>query len=364
MSTKYDVLAPLGRRTLINNTNLVVTGLVACLAILKVIFLGLDNPPVFACLVVAAVVANWIYIRRNGSIDFAAWGIISVLHISLAFTGFFNSGFDGSIVLLAPIIPILSILLLNGRAAWISLALVCLTLAGLLFFSLVGIIPENPNEPSLVLFGQFIVLLSLCLISTWMVWHFARISRNLMLQLEMLSNTDYLTGLLNRRAIEATLLQELARAQRTKTCMSFVMTDVDFFKRFNDSNGHQAGDNCLLKVANIIRSCCERTTDVVGRFGGEEFVLILPDTNLQGACKIVENIRSELLQQKIPYEANDPALLSLTFGVVSVCGRHIASMEQLIKQADDALYRGKSQGRNCVVSVILDDDLKTPDKAI
>lgn len=355
MNTEYQVLTPSGRRRLIENTNLVVTALIACLAGIKILILGLEHLPVPATLLVLAGLGNAVYIRYNGSIDVAAWGLIVISHVGLAFAGFFNSGFGGSIVLLAPIIPILTILLLNGRAAWLSLALVCLTLATLLVLGLVGVIPENPNGAAIILFGHFIVLLSLCLISTWVVWHFSRISRVLLLQLEVQSNTDFLTGLLNRRAIEAKLSQELARARRNATCLSLVMADVDFFKRFNDSNGHQAGDNCLIKVANIIRSCCERATDVVGRFGGEEFVLILPDTDIQGACAIAENIRGEMAQRKISYEAEDPALLSLTFGVVSVCGGQIVSNEQLIKQADDALYQGKRQGRNCVVSLAFDN---------
>jgi diguanylate cyclase (GGDEF)-like protein len=363
VSSEYDVLAPQGRRTLIKNTNLVVTGLIACLAIIKMIVLDLEYPPMLATLIVTAGLANAVYIGLNGSIKVGAWILIFILHIGLAFTGFLNSGFDGSIVFLAPIIPILTMLLLNGRAAWLSLALVCLTLTGLLVLGLVGAIPENPNRADVILFGQFIVLLSLCLVSTWVVWHFARISRVLMLQLEVQSNTDYLTGLINRRAIGPTLLQELARVRRSEICLSFVMADVDFFKRFNDTNGHQAGDQCLIKVANIIRSCCERATDMVGRFGGEEFVLILPDTDLPGACAIVEDIRGEMLKQKISYQPGDPALLSLTFGVVSVCGGQIVSLEQLIKHADDALYRGKHQGRNCVVSVALGDAPEKQDKA-
>lgn len=363
MSTEHHILAPQGRRTLIKNTNLAVTGLIACLSIIKVIVLGLESPPIPAMLMITAGLANAVYISRNGSMNVAAWGLIILLHVGLGSVGFLNSGFGGAMIFLAPIIPILTILLLNGRAAWISLALVCLTLTGLLILGLVGVIPENPNAPNLVLFGHFTVLLSLCLILTWAVWHFARISRALQVQLEVQSNTDHLTGLLNRRAIETTLLQELARIRRTGTCLSFIMTDVDFFKRFNDNNGHQAGDRCLVNVANIIHSCCGRATDMVGRFGGEEFVLILPDTDLKGACAIAENIRSEMLKQKIHYEPGDPALLSLTFGVVNVLEHQVVTMEKLVKHADDALYKGKRQGRNCVVSAVLGDAVEAPGNA-
>jgi len=146
VSTEYDVLAPSGRRTLIKNTNLVVTGLIACLTIIKMIILGLEYPPLLATLIVTAGMANAVYIACNGSINVGAWVLIFIIHIGLAFAGFYNSGFGGSIILLAPIIPILTMLLLNGRAAWISLALVCLTLTALLVLGLIGAIPENQTR--------------------------------------------------------------------------------------------------------------------------------------------------------------------------------------------------------------------------
>jgi diguanylate cyclase (GGDEF)-like protein len=324
---------------------------------LKMAVMQLVFPPVPAVLVVMVGLVNVVYLRCNGSTKIAAWALVVILHFGLAYAGFINGGFQGPTIILAPIIPILTVLLLNGRAAWISAVLVCLTLIALLALGLTGVLPDNPNEINRILFARFMTLSSLCLISTWVVWHFAHDSRVLLKRLEVQSNTDYLTGSLNRRAIETTLLQELARARRNGSCLSLIMTDVDFFKRYNDSNGHQAGDSCLIKVSNIIRSCCKRPTDVVGRFGGEEFVLILPDTNIEGACTLAESIRCEILEQKIPYQADDSMVLSLTFGVVSVCGNEVVNMEQLIKQADDALYRGKRQGRNCVVTAALGDAL-------
>jgi len=152
-----------------------------------------------------------------------------------------------------------------------------------------------------------------------------------------------------------TLAREISRARRTNAWLSFIITDVDWFKEFNDANGHQAGDQCLIKVAQLIGSCCGRTTDVLGRFGGEEFVIILPETDYAGACKVAEKIRCEMLDQNIPYGKDNAQPVSLTLGLVSARGGMIDSMEQLIRQADDALYRGKHQGRNCVVSVMLDD---------
>ncbi|NKB31735.1 MAG: diguanylate cyclase [Pseudomonadales bacterium] len=133
------------------------------------------------------------------------------------------------------------------------------------------------------------------------------------------------------------------------------MTDVDHFKRYNDVNGHPAGDQCLINVAQTLTSCAKRPTDFIGRFGGGEFIVVLPDTEHAGACKVANKIRQDILQRKMPYEANSLEYVSLTLGVVTVRGSHIKSIQQLTKEADKALYYGKSQGRNCVIGISLNE---------
>jgi diguanylate cyclase (GGDEF)-like protein len=314
------------------------------------LILGLESLPFPAFFVVTVGLANAIYIRRHGSIDIAAWILVMTALFGLTFSSFYTGGFSAPVVLLAPIIPIMTVLLINKQAAWISLGLVCLILAGVFVFGLYGYIPENQTDPKLIMFGRYIVMTSLCLISTWVIVSFASISRTLMLQLEKQSNIDYLTGILNRRAIEARLLLEVGRAKRSDTWLSFIMADVDFFKLYNDSNGHLAGDNCLKDIAKLIDGCCDRATDVVGRFGGEEFVLILPDTNNEGAQRIAENLRKTIQAQNIPYGPQNANPVTLTLGIASAKGSTIVSVEKLIKDADAALYKGKDQGRNCVVN--------------
>jgi diguanylate cyclase (GGDEF)-like protein len=353
--TELDALVPIGRRGLIRTTNLIITILVASLAVIKMMILGLESLPFPAFFVVIAGISNGIYIRRNGSIDVAAWIIVITALLGLTLSSLYTGGFEASIVLLAPIIPIMSVLLINTRAAWITLGLVCLILAVVFILGVYGYVPENQTDPDVVLFGRYVVLTCLCLISTWVVSRFASISRTLLDQLEKQSNIDYLTGILNRRAIEARLLQEVRNAKRSDTWLSFIMADVDYFKLYNDSNGHQAGDNCLKKIAKLIDDCCERPTDVVGRYGGEEFVLILPNTNNIGALKIAENLRKTILEQNIPYGTKNSKPVTLTLGIVSAKGNAIEGIEKLIKDADAALYKGKDQGRNCVVNAVYAD---------
>jgi diguanylate cyclase (GGDEF)-like protein len=352
VSIEFDALVPLGRRGLVQTTNLVVTIMVASLAILRIGIVGFDSPPIPALFIVITGLANAIYIRRHGSVDVAAWVLVVTSVFTLAAGSFYTGGFGAAVVLLAPIIPVLTMLLIDARAAWISLVLVCSILTGLFFLGIYGYVPENPNELGRVHFGRYVVLTALCLISTWVVWSFSSISRSLLVKLDKQSNTDYLTGVLNRRAIETTLLQEVGRAKRSNTWLTFIMADVDFFKLYNDTNGHQAGDSCLKDIAKLMAECCERSTDVVGRYGGEEFVLILPDTNIEGAQRVAENIRLEILDKNIPYGPKNPNPVSLTLGVVSAQGYAIDGIEQLIGVADKALYEGKNQGRNRVVSVV------------
>ena len=324
--------------------------LVAGLAITKIMIMGLERPPATAFFVVVIGLANFFYLQRGGSLDVGAWLLVAISLTGLA-TGSFNTGgFGGALILFAPIIPVFTMLLIDSRAAWISLVLVCLILAGLFVLELNSIVPENSNNPDRVRLGRVIVLICLCVTATWVVWSFSSMTRSLLKKLDKQSNTDYLTGALNRRGVESALLREVARARRSNTCISFIMADVDFFKLYNDSNGHQAGDSCLIDIVSIISSCCERSTDIVGRFGGEEFVLVLPDTDSEGARRVAENIRTAIVRRNIPYGPNDLRPVSLTLGVVSALGPLIENIDQLITQADRALYRGKSQGRNCVVT--------------
>jgi diguanylate cyclase (GGDEF)-like protein len=252
------------------------------------------------------------------------------------------------------------VLLINTRAACISLGLTCLILAGVFVLSVYGYVPENPTDPNLLIFGDYIVLTYLCLISTWVVSKYASISKKLLVKLEKQSNIDYLTNILNRRAIEARLLLEVGRAKRSDTWLSFIMADVDYFKLYNDSNGHQAGDSCLKEIARLLDDCCERPTDVVGRFGGEEFVLILPDTNIDGARRVAENIRKKMADLNMPYGPQNTDPVTLTLGIVSAHGNTMDGIEKLIRDADAALYKGKDQGRNCVVSTVFGNPVVKP----
>lgn len=162
-------------------------------------------------------------------------------------------------------------------------------------------------------------------------------------EFEQLSVTDALTGLLNRRYIEERLTEEVKRSNRHALPMSFMMIDVDFFKSYNDEFGHPAGDEALKIVANVVRETL-RGADVAARFGGEEFVILLPQTNGDEAVAIAERIRSNIEETKFPQRR-----VTISIGIAS-CSADLCSTETIVAAADEALYEAKHRGRNRVLA--------------
>jgi diguanylate cyclase (GGDEF)-like protein len=168
-------------------------------------------------------------------------------------------------------------------------------------------------------------------------------------RLERLSTIDGLTGVANRRCFDHTIQKEWMRLQRTKDCLSLIMCDVDFFKLFNDTYGHQDGDDCLKSLAKTLQDTARRGGDYVARYGGEEFVVILPATGEKSAVYIAEKIRQAVEKMAIAHSKSSVApCVTLSLGVVTVVPDDQGTPELMIKYADNALYLAKSSGRNCV----------------
>ncbi|TYO99554.1 diguanylate cyclase (GGDEF)-like protein [Geothermobacter ehrlichii] len=165
-----------------------------------------------------------------------------------------------------------------------------------------------------------------------------------------LSNTDELTGLANRRHFQMILKREAAQARRFHSHFSLIMADIDHFKAFNDTHGHLKGDIVLKKVADILLQNT-RGIDLVGRFGGEEFVILLPKTDKAGAEAAAEKLRSHILAENFPGEEKSQpgGCLTLSLGIAEYPGDS-TDIYELLDMADRALYRAKENGRNCVVS--------------
>jgi len=180
----------------------------------------------------------------------------------------------------------------------------------------------------------------------------ARVSNHMELKrqrdlLEHLYITDSLTGIANRRRFDLSLEHEWKRAARMKGCISLIMIDIDFFKQFNDIYGHAAGDDCLQKVAQALDKVCAREIDLVARYGGEEFVAVLPSTDIEGAMTVAKTMKDCIIALEIPHEGTSiGSCISISLGVSSNSNKGIEAPQILLKQADEALYKAKKNGRN------------------
>lgn len=167
--------------------------------------------------------------------------------------------------------------------------------------------------------------------------------------LERISNTDGLTGIANRRLFEEQLEKECQYAIGYQKPISLVFIDIDYFKKYNDSFGHQKGDKCLIKIAHAIDNIIKSPDHLVARYGGEEFVIILPNTNSREATKIAEKVRKLVKNLQIQHSVSSEEYVTVSLGVATMMPSETMSKEILIQLADQALYEAKSDGRNRVI---------------
>jgi two-component system, cell cycle response regulator len=177
-------------------------------------------------------------------------------------------------------------------------------------------------------------------------------------ELHLQANLDSLTQIANRRRFDEYLTQEWSRCARDRQALSLILCDVDFFKTYNDNYGHQAGDVCLTQVAQGMNSVIKRPTDLLVRYGGEEFAVILPATDNDGALKVAEEIRTTIKQLKIVHDFSGVSeYITISLGVATVIPDRNLSFESLIATADRALYEAKQLGRDRVITKIIEQPL-------
>ena len=165
------------------------------------------------------------------------------------------------------------------------------------------------------------------------------------------SRVDGLTRIPNRRRFDEAFADERQRARRTKSSLAVLMIDLDRFKSYNDAYGHLQGDDVLKLVARTLYHALQRPGDLVARWGGEEFAVLLPQTDLEGAIHVAERLRNAVLDLEIPHEASTVAdVLTISVGVAASKADDPSSYDMLLQWADEAAYRAKDRGSNCVVA--------------
>lgn len=166
-------------------------------------------------------------------------------------------------------------------------------------------------------------------------------------ELERLATIDGLTGIANRRHLDITLAKEFARAQRDKQPLTFIIADIDFFKKYNDHYGHIQGDDCLKSIASILKKSLRRSNELVARYGGEEFCMLLPNTDTTSAKSVAERLVNAVRSLEIRHAGvNQYAIVTMSFGVVSVIPGRKFTVKSLMLQADEKLYQAKENGRD------------------
>ncbi|MDE2417875.1 MAG: diguanylate cyclase [Burkholderiales bacterium] len=171
-------------------------------------------------------------------------------------------------------------------------------------------------------------------------------------QLKILSSMDSLTGLANRRSLDQVLEREFRRAVRSCHPVAVVLIDIDAFKLYNDTYGHQAGDRCLIEVARVLGQSLKRSGDLAARYGGEEFLLILPETDLQGALAVARAMRADVEALGLPHTGSaHHGVITISQGVAATIPDKADTFDGLLALADVALYAAKRAGRNRVAAM-------------
>lgn len=260
-----------------------------------------------------------------------------------------SGGVNSQFSVIFPLIPIsICLLISNAKAAWLVCAMLIILTVVLLFFEtdLPHYSEESISASTTRLRALWIVLSTI--LSTIFSVEFLRMNNILSNKLNRQANVDVLTKIPNRRSVLTSLQRIHERSLLMSETYAVMILDIDFFKKINDQYGHAAGDHVLVHVANILETSLRTKGDTVGRYGGEEFLIILSDVNVEQAENIAKDMLEAIESTPFQFEENN-IIVTATMGVCCSQVGLLAPPEALINYADTALYTGKKEGRNRVI---------------
>jgi diguanylate cyclase (GGDEF)-like protein len=283
--------------------------------------------------------------------------LLFVFTVVILFRSYVAGGTDSPVLIIAILVPVVAIFLLGRMAGMLYASILTVAMVVFIVLRLSGHeFPDTQIHGKILGAMQSVVVIFVLSACTGVAWLYARHNETLAKTLLDQTRRDHLTGVPNRRAFDYALKNEIKRAKRQQHSLTLFMVDLDHFKSFNDLYGHHEGDECLIQVATIIQSCLRRSGDMVARYGGEEFAVILPDTSMLQAKQLAETMRHAVMGLNIEHQDSPQKAVTITLGISDLDIDKEVQPEELIKQADEALYAGKEAGRNRVCIVASDCD--------
>jgi diguanylate cyclase (GGDEF)-like protein len=288
---------------------------------------------------------SYMLLRQRRNLPAASLIVLEIIgHAILAVRAIgWDSGFHYYLLVMVPIVVISQI-----KVRWVKpVLIVCVMLIYMVLdYRMRSLVPYHElNAQTLGALRYFNIAVTVLLLA-YLAGLYLKLVRQAEKKLRELATTDPLTKLLNRRSLLEVAEYELLQRQRHPEPLAFVLADIDHFKAINDLHGHAAGDTVLQAVSAILQQAV-REQDSVARWGGEEFLILMPNTTLEAASTVAERLRQQISSIEVPIRGQD-IQISMTFGVS--CHRMNESVDALINRADVALYRGKIAGRNQVVA--------------
>lgn len=299
----------------------------------------------------------WFRMKHGVRLQYPGEKVVVLVTLNTAYLVYLSGGLIGPIFPMLVMLPLLGVMLC-GRKGIVGTLLFLAPFMTFIFHLNISdsnfqVLKISPME--LFQMRALLMVITTAIVAA-MSWYFVTSNQRLLEIVSHQANTDYLTGLLNRRSFEAGLADEIKRATRCGNALSVVIMDIDNFKQINDSYGHQVGDKCLIHLANIIRDSLKRPADIAGRYGGEEFVLVLPETDSTGALFVAEMLRRNVVKNPLPLEEGTVLPFTISLGVSSAENIRDVDADRLLNEADNMMYMSKEAGKNKVKGTVLTDE--------